>query len=76
MTDKIQFVKWMFKNINYWYVGMFFHLVICFSFAFVPSPYDKVIGIYILLSITVSTLVLCVLMPLKWAYRDFKERQQ
>ena len=42
------------QHINYWYVALFFHLVICFSFAFVPNPYDKVIGIYILMSITIS----------------------
>jgi uncharacterized membrane protein len=76
MQDKVEFVKWLFKNINYFYVALFFHLVICFSFAFVPNPYDKVIGIYILMSITISMLYMCVLLPLKMSYEKFKREKK
>lgn len=75
MNDKIEFVKWIFRNINYWYVAFFFHMIVCFLYVFVPSPYDKVIGIYILISITTSMLYMCVVMPLKWAYIEFKKQQ-
>ena len=76
MSDKIEFVKWMFKNFNYYYVFLMFHCVACFSVVFAPEPYDKWLVIYVLSSIVVAVVYYCVVMPIKWSYRDFKNQQK
>ena len=76
MTDKIKFVKWMFKNINYFYVFLAIHFAICISIVFVPVPFDKYVGMYILASIAMSLFSLCVWYPIKWAYESFQREER
>ena len=76
MADKIEFVKWAFRNINYYYVFLMFHCVACFYVVFLPNPYDRWIAIYVLSSIVVAVVYYCVVMPIKWSYRDFKNQQK
>ena len=72
MADKIEFVKWMFRNINYYYVFLMFHCVACFSVVFAPEPYEKWFAIYVLSTFVICAFYYCIVLPIKWAYRDFK----
>jgi hypothetical protein len=72
MQDKVEFLKWIFKNINYFYIALFFHLVICFSFVFLPKPFDKVAAVYILITLSISAIYYLIILPLTWAYAKFK----
>ena len=76
MADKIEFVKWMFRNINYYYVFLMFHCVACFSVVFLPDPYEKWFAIYVLSTFVICAFYYCIVLPIKWAYRDFKIQQQ
>ena len=76
MADKIEFVKWVFRNINYWYVYAPFHFVACFSVVFAPEPYDKWLAIYVLSTFVICAVYYCIVLPIKWAYRDFKIQQK
>lgn len=75
MSDKIEFVKWMFKNFNYWHVYLMFHFVACFSLVILPNPYDRWLAIYVLSTFVICAFYYCIVLPIKWAYRDFKIQQ-
>lgn len=76
MADKIEFVKWMFKNFNYWHVYLMFHFVACFSLVILPNPYDRWLAIYVLSTFVICAFYYCIVLPIKWAYRDFKIQQK
>ena len=72
MKDKIEFLKWMISRIGYTAIFWVFHWVMIICMFLLPKPYDVYATYYVLSSIVVGAIYCLVLMPIKWAYIEFK----
>ena len=72
MKDKLEFIKWLIKGIKYTIIFWIFHWVMILCMLFLHKPYDIWATYYVLSSIAVGVIYCLVLMPIKWAYAEFK----
>ena len=76
MRDKIQFVKWLFRDIkgfDYWFAGMLAQQLITAVLMFtLAHPYDIWAIWYQLFLVTVGAIYFFVVHPLYLAYKEYR----
>ena len=75
MNEKIEFVKWLIKNLTWMHVLFFIQIIICASLWVFPEPFDMYAAYYLIISLVIGAIITFIVTPLRWAYQTFEREK-
>lgn len=74
MKEKIQFIKWLWKDVNYWWILLIIQAIGSDVLLFtLPGPYDLYIAYYMFSFYVLAALYFFIIHPIRKSYKAFLE---